>query len=170
MPTNLPGGKLFAGFGGYINVYPAWVTVPTRLDVAEWKLKKTYLSKKCAHSGTQGAIARRHTGVDWKLNLKVWWDATNPPELLLQSGWTCGVELAIGSPEAWLGYGFTGQGYYASPSGILTEFETTNNSEGEDIVTQNLIIEGNSHIYLLPNEQASYDTYIAYLRYKGWLV
>lgn len=163
------GNGIYAGMGGYIQVAlpgKTSLTYFSTLDVAEWKLIKKYNFKKCGHSGSYGAINVRRTSIDWEVELKVWWNASNPPENLLQSGNSVALNLNIGDYRAWLANGVA-QKHWMSPSAMLTEISAVNNSEGEDIYWQTIKMTGNSHIFLLPDEQLGYDEYIIWLRNRG---
>lgn len=183
--SNLAGGSLYAGMGGFLKIFPnnqpqvvsnydaigfdpltLFGNQAYILDIAEWQLTKVFNSKKCTHSGSFGAINRRRTGIDWMATIKVFWDARNPPENLIQTGYGFAVNLFIGDYRAWIANNET-QRVWTAPSAYAKQLIATNNSEGDEIYTEEWLIEGNSHISLLPDEQAFYDQYIAFLQSRN---
>jgi hypothetical protein len=166
MPNSI-GGSLLAGAGGYINIYQYATSNYATLDVAEWQMEYIPKNKAFGHSGSFGATNRRRTGLDYKVLLKVFWDARFPPESRLLTGDSVGLVLTIGDGRAWAAMGYNYQARWVSPSALASRLIMTNNSEGDDIVTETWILEGNSHIFLLPYHQEAYDQYMAFLINRG---
>lgn len=170
----LPGGYLFAGFGGYIVAKRKTDGIDgIRLDVAEWRVERRYNPAECTHSGCQGAITRRQAGYDYTVELKVWFDGANQPDPLLESGWTVELVLWISHAQKWSDYGFNEQSRYYSPSAIIESIRTIDNSQSRDtdndVVRQEITLKGNSLMFLLPAENADYVTYMNYLNNKHWM-
>jgi hypothetical protein len=153
----MPGGKLLSGFGGYLTVKNVGGS-PVRIDVAGWELENIHINKECPHSGSIGAINRRRTGLDWKARCSIWTDADKPVEQYLRSGWGFAVAFYLSSLEAWTGYGL-GQSYHYAPSALLNTIKTIDNSDGKDIIRQEITIDGNSLLFLLPLENAAWQVY-----------
>lgn len=171
MPTPF-GGNLMSGWGGFVTVKPLPITGQglTRIDVAGYKLHRDILSKRCGHSGTTGMVARRHTGLDWYVDCKIWWDAFNPPDIKAKSGYGCQVTLEISNPEQWASIGVVDQTtqHYFSPSGMLTVYDFEDSSEGTEIVVANARIEGNCGIFKMPDEADYLAQIQAYMVLRGW--
>lgn len=64
-------------------------------------------------------------------------------------------------------------GRYEAPMCVPTWFDTTCSSEGDDIVTQDIIVKGTSRLWYLGDDvakKADYDNYVKWLRNKkGWI-
>jgi hypothetical protein len=169
MPLNLPGGKIIAGAGGYVNIVSATANAWSRLNVARWEMARDIRTFHKGHSGTYGAIASRITGLDWIVSGRVWWDVGNPPESLLLTGWGCGLQLGMGTAVAQSLYGVSPQQFYAAPSGILKRFTVTDSSEGndDDVVFADFAVQGNSLIFQLPQQINEFNAYAAQLQALG---
>lgn len=165
--ANLPGGQILSGFGGHITATQIGAA-PVRIDVGSWSLSNIHGLQECPHSGTMGAITRRRVFLDWIATVNIWYRADQAVEQYVRTGWGIALNLYLGSPEAWLGYGLPGQSYYSAPSAMLETCTTIDNTK--DIIRQELVIKGNSLIHLLPQEQVPYDTYITELRKLGQVV
>jgi hypothetical protein len=164
--ANLPGGMILSGFGGNIAFNKRDGTGFYRVDVAGWELENIHINKECPHSGSVGAISRRRTGLDWKCKANIWFTAGNSIERYLRSGWGFETILYLSSHDAWLGYGVT-ESYYYSPSALLDTIRTIDNSDGKDIIRQEITFSGNSLLFLLPEEQTAWDNYYSILSEMG---
>ena len=163
MPTNMPGGKIISGMGGYLNAISPYDGNMTRLDVASYSIYRKIKMFAKGHSGSiGGAILRRQVAFDWTAQLKVWWDIGNPPtEVLNNQGWGCGIQFGLGSRAGQAQYGVTPQQFYLAPSAIMGDVEIIDSSEGndDDVVTANVEIGGNASIFLMPNQTADYQVW-----------
>ena len=163
MPTNMPGGQLIAGIGGYLNIISPFNGNMTRLDAASWQIRRRRKMFRRGHSGSVGgAILSRITALDWTASLKIWWDIGNPPEDLLMSDWGCGIQFGMGSFAAWQAYGIAQQGFYLAPSALLSSFDVDDSSEGndDDIVTATAEVVGNALLFYLPDQLAQYNAWL----------
>jgi hypothetical protein len=163
MPTDLPGGKILAGTGGYINVVNPYNGTMTRLDVAWWENEITPSVFRRGHSGTMGAKCARWIINDYSVKGRVWWDAGNPPENLLMSNWGCGLQLGISSYAEQNALGITQQKFYLIPDAILSYYKMRDSSEGheDDIVTADFTVVCNSQQFLMPDMAGQYAEYSA---------
>lgn len=177
MPTNMPGGKLLSGNGGYLNVLSPYTPTWQRLDVAYWEIDKDIRLFRKGHSGTYGIPAVRKTGEAPYVDLQVWWDLANPPEQLLRQAiaglgmdWGCGLQLGLGSAVQQAAMGVTPQRFYLLPSGILGAFKVLDSSEAEndDIVVADCRVYANaSPLFLIPEDNNDYVAWAAAMSAKG---
>jgi hypothetical protein len=167
MPHNLPGGYMFAGFGGAI-IIKNKDAAAQRIEVAEWQIERKLINGECTHSGCMGAITRRRTGLDWKAKLKIWFDGALQADYQLESSLSVEISLFIGTLAAWQAYGFTDQAYYWAPSGLVDTIRTIDSSEGRDVVRQEITLDGNSLMFLRPVDEVAAQAYIAASTAKGW--
>lgn len=152
MPTNLPGGRILAGIGGYTNVISPFNGTMTRLDLLTWDITRDIRLWRRGHSGTLGAIVSRQVGYDWFATGTGWWDIANPPETTMGSGWGCGVQFGIGSAAGQASYGATQQQFYLAPAAMLSLLHVHDSSEGEEadgVVTFDYKIMSNALLFLL---------------------
>jgi hypothetical protein len=174
MPTNLPGGKIISGMGGYINVVSPFNGNMTRLDVAGYHIGLNEVLFSRGHSGTLGGMATRRVAQRWTATLKVWWDVGNPPYSLLQTTVTgldlgCGMQLGMGSLAAATAYGLAQQPFWLAPSAIMESIDLDDSSEGgeDDVVTAQVVMRGNGLIFQLPAALAEYQVYAQQLNAFG---
>lgn len=174
MPTNMPGGKILPGAGGYVNVVNPFNGNMTRLDVARHRVSPRNRLFSKGHSGTFTGMATRVVSRPWTAILRVWWDAGNPPYDLLQSSttghdWGCGMQLGLSSLAAHQTYGITQQRFWLAPNAILEGMDVDDSSEGDEdgVVTAEITVKGNGLIFLLPDALSDYQTYAAALTARG---
>jgi hypothetical protein len=113
------------------------------------------------------------------------WDAVNPPDVLLRRGDSIAIAFGMGDPLSYpapagqaqapadiLATGNVGVNptaapawkCYYSPSMLLQAAEPVCDSRG-DVIRYNIAGSGNSHVFLLPDEKAWFETYMRYLFY-----
>lgn len=173
MPINLPGSQVLPGADSYVNVINPISGNITRLNVATWSTEEEFRTgPNKADSGSNGFPIRRITGVDSRILLKVWWDASNSPRSLLLQGWGCGLQLGISSLARYQSYGYSAQQFFILLSGMLKSFRTLANSEGNDgeegIIIAEAVVQPNAtRLFLLPDEQSDYTLEVARLTLAG---
>jgi hypothetical protein len=169
MPTNMPGGKLISGMGGYTNIISPYNGNMTRLDLASWRISRKMKLFRKGHSGTLNAIATRIVAQDWSAQIKIWWDIGNEPEALLGSGWGCGIQFGMGSYAGQASYGATQQSFYLAPSAMLSSLDVDDSSEGNDdgIVMAQAVVVGNGLLFELPSQLSAYQQYVQILQNLG---
>lgn len=169
MPTNMPGGKLISGMGGYTNIISPYNGTMTHLDVARWEILLRQKLFRKGHSGTLGAIATRVVAQDWRAVLDIWWDIGNDPLSTMGSSWGCGVQFGMSSLSSYQMYGYSAQGFWLAPSAILESLVVTDSSEGNDdgIVTARAEIVANGLLFDMPAALTAYNTYVTQLQALG---
>jgi len=75
--------------------------------------------------------------------------------------------LMVGDPAVYLNPALVKK--YALPSGLLSDVEIINDGTATDVVRQTAMVKGNSVFFLLPNELAEYNSYIAAMKKKKWM-
>lgn len=169
---NIPGGSLISGMGGWVQKNTVGLSPEIasagRLDVSRWIGKRIYRTVEATHSGCYGRIARRRTALDFMAFFEVVFDATNPPEWMLEANASVSVQLRFGDAIAYVGTGIE-QKRYVAPSVLLADVQTTDDSTGTDVVRQVCQIQSNSGVFLLPEEQSDYTQYLAYLASRSWV-
>jgi hypothetical protein len=174
MPTNMPGGKIISGMGGYVNAVSPFNGAYSRLDVARWRIQLANSVFSRGHSGTFKGVASRVIAQKWTAQLRVWWDIGNPPYSLLQTSvtgqdWGCGMQLGMGSLAGQQAYGATQQSFWLAPSAVMKDMNVDDSSEGgeEDVVTAEVTMIGNGLIFHLPAALAEYNVYAQQLTALG---
>lgn len=172
--SNMPGGRILNGSGGYVNAVNPFNGNLTRLDVARWAVDadKRLFSK--GHSGTFTGMATRVISRPWQAQLKVWWDINNPPYDFLQTSvtghdWGCGMQLGLSSLAVHQAYGFSQQRFWLAPSAIMGPMRMDDSSEGgeDDVVTAEITMVGNGLIFLMPDASSDYASYAQALAARG---
>lgn len=182
----MPGGELLFGQGGYLDIRhytslggtSAGPTLSDEeyLDVAYWQVFRTLITKENAYSGSYGAITRRIVAEDWYAKCVIWYDLENPGVSLLRKGNS--VNLTF-----WMDWG---DNYYPdisdiihpneiiqapaevynprlkSPDCLVHGVQTLHSSEGENVVIQEILIEGNSLLFELAklDDERLYNSYL----------
>jgi hypothetical protein len=197
----IPNGVLIAGQGGQVYAFkmartavqstgspsPQTVVGPTCvLNVGNYRLVKRWRDQEVTHSGTFGAEAIRRTLMGWSFAAEVFWDAINPPDMMMQRGDGVAMVFGMGDP---LSYPTLTQSQppaeplaasnspvspnpapawkaYVSPSALLGECQTIVDSNSGKVIGQNISGRGNAHLMLLPDEKDFYKAYMQYL-YQG---
>jgi hypothetical protein len=141
---NMPGGRLVAGIGGYIQTW-AWQAGDTYVpkpinynfvDVAWWVLERNTLSATNWYSGSIGAMRRREVADDWRIRCRVWWDANFPPEGAFLGGDSLCTKLTIGAEDAWTGQVLSHRRRtlenwpVGSPESLVNQFTGVANGDG----------------------------------------
>ena len=186
VPKNtLPaGGDIQIGFGGHIAIIAyygrAGASSPEKqnwnVDVAEWYLQQEFIDAVNAYSGSYGSRSRRIVCCDWKAKIKIFYDSTILPEeyftIPLKIGDAIGIRLYKGWGSLYEGYtavtNKTFFPYYSSPSCIVSEITTLNNSEGDGIIEQFVTVKANSLIFDVNTllDEADYESYIGNIEYR----
>ena len=138
MPNNLPGGRILASMGAYLNVISPLNGRLTRLDVEQGDIYDAPRTWRRGSSGSLGCINTRRVAVDWSASFTAWWDILNPPWEILQTSswgymdWGCGLQIGIGSLAGQEAYGATVQQFYAAPSCFLRKLQLHQNETGDE--------------------------------------
>jgi hypothetical protein len=189
----IPGGQIIGGMGGRIWCGPLGSDenffaklsgkapgrdTPWWIDVEQWMLPREWINAECTHSGTYGAITRRLVAYDWSFAASLPVDQANMPEVILN------VDPA--APPSWVNVAFAfylgdvvqnveaaamgmTQRYYFAPAGIIQRAQPVLNA-ARDVIRMNVVGQGNSRCWLIPDEQQRCDKYIGYLKSRGWWV
>ena len=190
----IPGGQIIGGMGGriYVNAMgyspdafadkSATTDISSDgssdygLDIDQWTISRQWINAECTHSGTFGAITRRLVAFDWQFQCSMPVDQNNFPEYLFayapadDSEW---INLAIAfylgdvktNVEA-QAMGMT-QSYYYAPACMIRSIQPVL-SAARDVIRYQLSGEGNSRLFLYPDEKAACQQYISYLNNRGW--
>ncbi len=186
------GPNIVAGKGGYIQFWN-WTGITgttgaeprstnlARLDVVRWEAFGSLSAPPMWGSGSFGAMRRRVVISDWKVHARVWWDFTNPPELVATQGDGMALRLKIGADETWNGTddepGLLYEQdskfipYYFAPLCVWSNRHQTCPSEGDDdgIVFQDFQIEGDSLLWYVDSQETETlaKAYVAALAAQG---
>lgn len=199
MPV-IPGGQIIGGMGGRIYLGPmGWdrtqflkknantqitlnqLSAGGCIEVDQWAIARTWINAECTHGGTYGAITRRLVAYDWQFQCSLPADQANLPDYLLNFQLSVAgtnpnlVNVAIAfflgdvtiNPEA-VAMGMTQKFYYA-PACIIRAAQPVLNA-ARDVIRYQVSGEGNSRLWLLPDENTDCDAYFTYLKNRGWLV
>lgn len=169
MADPIPGGAIISGIGGriYVDSLPSDISDLTSadsyFDISQYQLQIIYLNAECPHSGTFGAIARRRVGYDFTFQATLPLDQGNFPGELLEDDQSVAIRfnLADTSIEPNAVYMGMQQRYYIAPSVLLTRVVTILDATGRDVIRQEIVGVGNSKIFLLPDHENEFNTYLA---------
>ena len=198
MPV-IPGGKIIGGMGGRIYVGtmgrdPSFFsgqdatteisTVedgggdPGFLDVEQWTISRQWINAECTHSGTYGAITRRNVAFDWHFQASLPADQANMPDRLFGPLNMDEAEFINLSVAFFLGDVVINeeaksmdmeQKFYYAPMCIIRSIQPVL-SAARDVIRYQITGEGNSRLWLIPDEQEDCTRYISYLKTRGWWV
>ena len=174
----IPGGGIIGGMGGriYVNVMgtdPSQFVRPGReqgprarnyLDVEQWAIARQWINAECPHTGTWGAITRRNVAYDWQFQCSLPLDQTNtlPDRLLgvlpadiVRNPFYVNCPL----PSIWVTWTSTrkpGDGnnpaFYFAPACMIRSCQPVLNA-ARDVIRYQVTGEGNSRLYLYPDEE-----------------
>lgn len=170
--TELVGGNLIAGFGGYLAVGVFRINeeridvIEDAIDVAGWVLHEEKVARRHALSGSWGALSRRIVAADWTAVATIWYNQDRPAVLQTirkaKRNSNLGLALQIGDRGA---YDMSNKRTYhrfVSPMCVITAWGTECNTGS--IVRQTVNIAGNSLIFHLYDE-TDINTYLEYLEH-----
>jgi hypothetical protein len=195
----IPGGKIIGGMGGRIYTGPIGSDVgafsrltaltsipndaqgggtPGHIEVEQWAIARQWINAECTHSGTYGAITRRIVAYDWQFQLSLPADQDNLPDVVLgfvPSDPANFINIAIAfflgdvtiNVEA-VAMGMT-QRFYFAPMCIIRSCQPVLNA-ARDVIRYQVTGEGNSRLWMIPDEQDDCTTYLNYLKSRGWWV
>lgn len=108
---NLPGGRLIAGIGSYIQIWN-WstngVSQPIKINynyinVVTAELTAIRNAPSLWHSGCFGAMRHRAVCADWNIHGYIWYDYSSPPDLVFTQGNSLAFKLLLGADVSWTG-------------------------------------------------------------------
>jgi len=186
MPV-IPGGKIIGGMGGGICFGPMGTdpanfdndgTNDFYLDVDQWSITRQWINADCTHSGTYGAVTRRNVAFDWHFQASVPLDQVTIPETLL--AYNSGDDPNTINLAAAFFLGDTArnqeaiamemeQKFYYAPMCIIRSCQPVLNA-ARDVIRCQISGEGNSRLWLIPNEETACSQYLTYLKDRGWWV
>ena len=192
-----PGGQIIGGMGGriYTNSMGADAASfaalnatiamsdtsasPGHIEIDQWTISRQWINAECTHSGTYGAITRRNVAFDWHFQCSLPLDQHNmfPDRLLgfLAMDPADHIDTAIAfflgdttiNVEA-KAMGMTQRFYYA-PMCIIRSCQPVL-SAARDVIRYQVTGEGNSRMWLWPDEKSDCEAYCSYLKTRGWWV
>ena len=141
------------------------------LDVGRWQLQELFLTGQCPHSGTMGAISRRRVGYDFRYSCEIPYDYNNPADELLAGATTIALRLNLAdvTQDPLLAANNAQQRFYIAPSCILEVAIPVLDAVG-DVIRMTCHGSGNGLIFLFPDDQDSYKSYVSYMQSRGWNV
>ncbi len=139
------------------------------LDVGRWQLQELFLVAECPHSGTWGAISRRRVAYDFRYSCEIPYDYNNPADELLAGAATIALRLNLAdvTQEPLLAANDADQRFYVAPSCILEMAIPVLDARG-DVIRMTCHGSGNGLIFLFPDDQESYKSYMHYMNQRGW--
>jgi hypothetical protein len=198
MPV-IPGGKIIGGMGGRIYTGPigsdiAYFEVrsaeeqiegisasdgdPGYLEVEQWTISRQWINAECTHSGTYGAITRRSVAFDWQFQCSLPADQDNLPDRIFGfNGVEDGPEFVNTAIAFFLGDVKINveavamdmeQRFYFAPMCIVRSIQPVL-SAARDVIRYHVSGEGNSRLWLIPDETESCGKYLTYLESRGWI-
>jgi len=198
-PVIIPGGKIIGGMGGRIYTGPIGSDVayfkqrnaqeniegiatgdgdPGYCEVDQWTISRQWINAECTHSGTYGAVTRRNVAFDWHFQASFPADQDNLPDRIF--GFNTGDDAGtINTAVAF----FLGdvkinveavamemeQRFYFAPMCIIRDVHPVL-SAARDVIRYQVSGEGNSRLWLIPDEEDACTAYTAYLQARGWWV
>jgi len=191
MPV-IPGGKIIGGMGGRIYIgnmpmppeafatWDATKNLPANsIEVEQWAIARQWINAECTHSGTYGAITRRRVAYDWQFQCSLPVDQDNMPETLFEAlpsqiavdpGFVnLSIAFFLGDVKInvdAVAMGMTQKFYYA-PMCLIRSCHPVLNA-ARDVIRCQLAGEGNSRLWLWPDEKTDCAEYLAYLKTRGW--
>jgi hypothetical protein len=155
---------------------------PSSLEVSHWQIQRTWINADCTHSGTWGAITRRTVAFDWRFSVSVPVDQDNMPDVLLEP-----IMLGMGGddPSSWVNISIAfmlgdveqnveavamnmEQKFYYAPAALLQSAVPVLDAS-RDVIRMQCSGEGNSRLFLIPDEEDACQVYMEYLKGRGWL-
>ena len=139
---------------------------PGYIEVEQWTILRQWINAECTHSGTYGAITRRLVAYDWQFQCSLPFDQSHigPDALLnvLPSDPPNFVNTAIAfflgdvtiNVEA-VAMGMF-QRFYFAPMCIIRSCQPVL-SAARDVIRYQVSGEGNSRLWLLPDDQTDCD-------------
>ncbi len=191
-----PGGQIIGGMGGRIYTGPLGSDMdyfsglnmlnapnsnnsgdPGFIDVEQWAINRQWINADCTHSGMYGAIARRLVAYDWSFQASLPADQENLPDDLLEyfsdedaSFVNTALAFFLGdvkiNPEA-QAMQMT-QRFYFAPAAMIRSCQPVLNAS-RDVIRYQISGEGNSRLFLCPNQNQDCNQYLNYLNSRGWL-
>ena len=164
--SSIPDAEEDAGGAGY-------------LEVDQWAIARQWINADCTHSGTYGAITRRLVAYDWQFQCSMPADQANLPDYLLNVQ----MSTAYSNPEfvnSSIAF-FLGdvkinpeavamemiQRFYFAPMCLIKSCQPVLNAS-RDVIRYQVSGEGNSRMFLIPDESDDCTTYCNYLLQRGW--
>ena len=188
------GGRVYLGNMGsgpeFFQNYNAMSEIPTAdegggtdgsiacIEIDQWTIARQWINAECTHSGTYGAITRRNVAFDWHFQLSFPADQANLPDHLLgflsgdsPSAVNTAIAFYLGdciiNPEA-VAMEMV-QKYYFAPMCIVNSVHPVLNAS-RDVIRYQVTGDGNSRLWLMPEEKDSCTLYLGYLKSRGWWV
>ena len=193
----LPGGQIIGGMGGRIYTGPmgndpnyfanlnaqkalGLNADPGYIEVEQWAISRQWINAECTHSGTYGAITRRNVAYDWQFQCSLPLDQANtfpdrllgvlPQDIAVNPAFVnAAIAFFLGdvtiNVEA-VAMKMT-QRFYFAPMCIIRSCNPVLNAS-RDVIRYQVTGEGNSRLYLYPDEKTDCTNYINYLKTRGW--
>jgi len=194
--TTIPGGQIIGGMGGRIYLDDMGTTpdvfagynattqlVPgSYLEIDHWTIAREWINAECTHSGTWAAITRRLVAYDWRFECSLPFDqASQAPDAAMGvtlagiAAFPASVNFAVAfflgdvvvNPEA-AAMRMTQRMYYA-PAAMIRSCRPVLDA-ARDVIRYQVAGEGNSRLWLLPDDKADCTQYLQYLSSRGWAV
>ena len=191
---DIPGGQIIGGMGGRIYVGQMGVAPAVfkgydaahepgsnYLEVDQWALVRQWINAECPHTGTYGAITRRNVAYDWQFQCSLPLDQQHFPDWILgvlpsdiaESPANVNNSIAFFLGDVTINVEAVTMGmqqrFYYAPACIIRSCQPVLNAS-RDVIRYQVSGEGNSRLWLIPNEETDCSNYLNYLKGRGWLV
>jgi len=197
MPV-IPGGNIIGGMGGRIYTGPMGSDYsyfksrsateniedastgdgdPGYLEVEQWAISRQWINADCTHSGTYGAITRRLVAFDWQFQASLPADQENLPDYLFayspDSAEFVNTAIAFFLGDVKINVEAVAMGmeqrFYFAPMCMIKSCQPVL-SAARDVIRYQISGEGNSRLFLIPDEETPCSDYLRYLKDRGWWV